>query len=624
MMNDKARASARAKTSRRQQRGERDGDLFAAAGWDLLSMGSASGLLVGGSLGWAAWVGYIEPVRSSLALLATAAVVVVVLGADALRQGGERGFATAARRTFGGTALWVTVFGTMAVGFTAAALPWLGPQGPWFGPSELEAVVVGVVGFILGCILGAPLVLALNDVLAQGREDRHPEEDPPTSQQSTGMKARAGEFVADSDDPYRNDTLGRQEQVEQFCERVQATATPVVWAVEGGWGTGKTAFSRMCAAAMRSKPGVAEVISVNALTQGVTGAPLVDLAVAVGRALELAAREQTQELDRRRRRSRLAELGEAMSAPTLLLREFGRGDTPAADAVEEMARLVREYVDSLPGLVVVWIDELDRCPPEYALGMLRAVRSICDHPGLVTVLTIHPGALEQAVVQMHGEFDGAERYLGRFIDMRVPLAPPGAAGFEQSQNRGRFVRALYADTPLSQIVATAPLAWEALESLAGHDSLSLRDLEQIVHHAGIVCAGFPPPPAVPDEGSLGTGAYGRSFDPVRRAQDAWSDTVSTAVALGILRFTAPARYRDGSARAWTTQESAVKFFAHALAEVGDFSGHRPAWPADELAQAIARVATRCAADGVAFKVIVELVGLSGAISPLNDDSAGEA
>ena len=454
-------------------------------------MGSGWGLLVGGSLGWATWGGHIESVRSSRALLATAAVVVVVLGADALRQGGERGFATAARRTFGGTALWVTVFGTMAVVFAAAALPWLGPPGPWFGPSELEAVVVGVVGFILGCILGAPLVLAINGVLAQGREDRHPAEDPPTSQQSTGLKARAGEFVADPDDPYRNDTLGRQEQVEQFCERVQETATPVVWAVEGGWGTGKTAFSRMCAAVMRKKPGVAEVISVNALTQGVTGAPMVDLAVAVGRALELAAGEQTERSDRRRRRTRLAELAEATSAPTLLLREFSRGDTPAADTVEEMARLVREYVDSLPGLVVVWIDELDRCPPDYALGVLRAVRSICDHPGVATVLTIHPGALEQAVVQMHGEFDGAERYLRRFIDMRVPLARPGADGFEQSQNRARFVRALYADTPLSQILVKAPLAWIALESLAGHDSLSLRDLEQIIHHAGIVCEGLP-------------------------------------------------------------------------------------------------------------------------------------
>ena len=243
---------------------------------------------------------------------------------------------------------------------------------------------------------------------------------------------------------------------------------------------------------MRNKPDVAEVISVDALTQGVTGAPLVDLAVAVGRALELAAGEQTERLDRRRRRSRLAELAEAMSTPPLLLREFSRGDNPAADTVEEMARLVREYVDSLPGLVVVWIDELDRCPPEYALGMLRAVRSICDQPGIATVLTVHPDALEQAVVQMHGEFDGAERYLRRFIDMRVVLTAPGTDGFEQAENRRRFIQSLYNSTCLRRVLARAPLAWSALESLAGDDSLSLRDLEQIVHHAGIVCAGLPP------------------------------------------------------------------------------------------------------------------------------------
>ena len=159
-------------------------------------------------------------------------------------------------------------------------------------------------------------------------------------------------------------------------------------------------------------------------------------------------------MDRRRRRSRLAELGEAISAPTLLLREFGRGDTPAADTVEEMARLVREYVDSLPGLVVVWIDELDRCPPEYALGMLRAVRSIGDHSGIATVLTVHPDALEQAVVRMHGDVDGAERHLRRFIDIRVALTAPGTDGFEQTENRRRFIQSLYNSTYLPRILAS--------------------------------------------------------------------------------------------------------------------------------------------------------------------------
>ena len=56
---------------------------------------------------------------------------------------------------------------------------------------------------------------------------------------------------------------------------------------------------------------------------------------------------------------------------------------------------VRDYADPLPGLVVVWIDELDRCPPEYALGTLRAVRSICDHPGIACARLPSPPAPPQ-------------------------------------------------------------------------------------------------------------------------------------------------------------------------------------------------------------------------------------
>ena len=426
-------------------------DPFNVAGRELLAIGWLPGLLVGGSLGWASWDGQVGPLRSSLGLLATAATVVIVLGSDAFRQGSERGFGAPVQRVFGGTAVWVMVAGVIGVVLAAASLPWLGPPRPWFSSRPGEAVFVGVVGFVLGVVLGAPLALASSEAMSRRREDAHTRDESPPPERSTGTKVRAGEFVADPDDPFRNDTLGRREQVKQFCERVQEMATPVVWAVEGAWGTGKTAFSRMCTAVLRNEPGVAAVIPVNALTQGATGAPLIDLAVAVGRALESAARDRTEGLERRRRRSRLADLAEALSEPAILLREFGRGDTPAADTVGEMAGLVGQYVDSTPGLVVVWIDELDRCPPEYALG--------------------------------------------------------------------------------------------------------------------------------------------------------------------ILRFTAPETYRGATTRVWASQKSASEFFQRTLAETGGSFGHVARWPAAELAAAMARVATRQSDGGMRFEEIVEIVGLSGVMTP---------
>ena len=90
MVNGKGPVSAPAKTARRRRRRGRSRDPFNVAGRELLAVGWLPGLPVGGSLGWAALVGHIEPVRASLGLLATAAIVVIVLGADAFRQGGAR------------------------------------------------------------------------------------------------------------------------------------------------------------------------------------------------------------------------------------------------------------------------------------------------------------------------------------------------------------------------------------------------------------------------------------------------------------------------------------------------------------------------------------------------------
>ena len=83
---------------------------------------------------------------------------------------------------------------------------------------------------------------------------------------------------------------------------------------------------------------------------------------------------------------------------------------------------------------MVWIDELDRCPPEYALGMLGAVRSICDHAGIATVVTVRPDTLEAAVARIHGDHGGAGGHLRGFIDEHVPLVPLGAAPASRHAN----------------------------------------------------------------------------------------------------------------------------------------------------------------------------------------------
>ena len=62
------------------------------------------------------------------------------------------------------------------------------------------------------------------------------------------MLVRARDFEAMSADPFANDRLDRQEHVKAVCRAIAEMDGPAVVALDGGWGTGKTAFLAMCMA----------------------------------------------------------------------------------------------------------------------------------------------------------------------------------------------------------------------------------------------------------------------------------------------------------------------------------------------------------------------------------------
>ncbi len=76
------------------------------------------------------------------------------------------------------------------------------------------------------------------------------------------------------------------------------------------------------------------------------------------------------------------------------------------------------------GRVIVIIDELDRCRPDYAISLLEAIKHLFRKTGFVFVLMINPNQLERTAARLFGDPDGGEPYFGKFIDLRLPLAPP--------------------------------------------------------------------------------------------------------------------------------------------------------------------------------------------------------
>lgn len=69
----------------------------------------------------------------------------------------------------------------------------------------------------------------------------------------------------------------------------------------------------------------------------------------------------------------------------------------------------------------VFIDELDRCRPSYAVEMLETIKHIFDIPGVVFVVATDTTQLQHAVKAIYGTNFNADLYLNRFFDARYSL-----------------------------------------------------------------------------------------------------------------------------------------------------------------------------------------------------------
>jgi hypothetical protein len=77
----------------------------------------------------------------------------------------------------------------------------------------------------------------------------------------------------------------------------------------------------------------------------------------------------------------------------------------------------------------IFIDELDRCRPTYAIEMLETIKHIFDMKGVVFVVATDREQLQHAVRAIYGaEFD-SQRYLERFFQRSVTLHRPTTIDF---------------------------------------------------------------------------------------------------------------------------------------------------------------------------------------------------
>ncbi|WP_298816678.1 KAP family P-loop NTPase fold protein [Chloroflexus sp.] len=124
---------------------------------------------------------------------------------------------------------------------------------------------------------------------------------------------------------------------------------------------------------------------------------------------------------------------------------------------EKLKKLIKELVTDLDRKLVLFIDDLDRCLPEQAIGVLESIKVFLDIPGCVFVIGVDREIIERGI-RVHykdfalGEtnatapFPVAERdYLEKIVQIPFtlpPLAPQVIKGFLQKQLKKAKVEGL--------------------------------------------------------------------------------------------------------------------------------------------------------------------------------------
>lgn len=89
---------------------------------------------------------------------------------------------------------------------------------------------------------------------------------------------------------------------------------------------------------------------------------------------------------------------------------------------------VSDFLDSLMpesgNRLVIFIDELDRCQPSYAVRLLERVKHYFANERITFVFSVNKGELQHTVKRFYGDDFDASRYLDRFFDLQI--SPPPA------------------------------------------------------------------------------------------------------------------------------------------------------------------------------------------------------
>lgn len=158
----------------------------------------------------------------------------------------------------------------------------------------------------------------------------------------------------------------------------------------------------------------------------------------------------------------------------LFLKEAG-DESLRIQAAEELLKLVRGDKQ-----LIVIIDELDRCRPDFALKMLECIKHLFTEPASKFILVMNKMSMVSSVQHLYGLDESAScLYLNKYIKWEFQLPSSTIAGFNKANCAYQYFNKMMSELGFSK-TANNHMVQAFMMRVVGERSLSLREVEKLV------------------------------------------------------------------------------------------------------------------------------------------------
>ena len=237
---------------------------------------------------------------------------------------------------------------------------------------------------------------------------------------------------------FEKDTLDRKKFADQLSELITKVTEPFVIALDGKWGSGKSYFLQRWVGHHCSDK--ATTVYFDAFENDYLSEPLISIISSVNdripedhqpdwkslgfkvakplasiglNLLTFGAKEQTSELLN-------VALDAAQNEIADISNKFWEAEDARKNSMNDFKKLLAKVAIDKKPLVIV-VDELDRCRPDYALSVLEVIKHFFSVPNVHFILGVNLIALENSVKARYGAGTDATNYLKKFIHIQASL-----------------------------------------------------------------------------------------------------------------------------------------------------------------------------------------------------------